>query len=402
LSSPGATTDPDRRIDRPDAVRTPEAAPAKTPASSADVELLGVTKRFGPVVAVDRLDLRIARGAFYSLLGPSGCGKTTTLRMIAGFDQPTEGEVLIAGQPVAGVPPYRRNVNTVFQHYALFPHMDVERNVGYGLRQRGVKGAEESRRVAEALELVRLTGYGRRRTWELSGGQQQRVALARALVNRPTVLLLDEPLGALDLKLRKEMQLELKGLHQVVGITFVYVTHDQEEAITMSDMIVVMRDGRIQQQGPPEDLYERPRNRFVAGFLGLSNFFTGLLAEHDQATGWATVDLAAGLRLRGRLTDIEARPGIGTEVTVAARPERFAVGSRGAGDRSDAAETIVSGRLTQATYLGDQNEYRVETDLGEIVARRQNTMGGEAVASIGPGDPVEVRWQDEANLVLAS
>jgi ABC-type Fe3+/spermidine/putrescine transport system ATPase subunit len=188
----------------------------------------------------------------------------------------------------------------------------------------------------------------------------------------------------------------------VVGITFVYVTHDQEEAITMSDMIVVMRDGRIQQQGPPEDLYERPRNRFVAGFLGLSNFFAGLLAEHDPATGWASVDVAGGLRLRGRLTDLAARPGIGTEVTVAARPERFAVGSRGVGDRSDAAETTVPGRLTQATYLGDQNEYRVETDLGEIVARRQNTMGGEAATSIGPGDPVEVRWRDEANLVLAS
>jgi len=361
-----------------------------------------VTKRFGNVVAVDRLDLRIARGAFYSLLGPSGCGKTTTLRMIAGFDQPSEGEVLIAGQPVAGVPPYRRNVNTVFQHYALFPHMDVERNVGYGLRQRSVTGAEERRRVAEALELVQLTGYGRRRTWELSGGQQQRVALARALINRPTVLLLDEPLGALDLKLRKEMQLELKGLQQVVGITFVYVTHDQEEAITMSDTIIVMHDGRIQQQGSPEDLYERPCSRFVAGFLGLSNFFAGRLAEHDTATGWATVEMAAGLRLRGRLTDPEARPAIGTEVTIAARPERFAVETRGAAGRPDAHETVVPGRLRQATYLGDQNEYRVETDLGEIVARRQNTMGGDGGASIGPGDPVQVRWQDEANLVLAS
>jgi spermidine/putrescine transport system ATP-binding protein len=322
--------------------------------------------------------------------------------MIAGFDQPSEGEILIAGQPVEGVPPYRRNVNTVFQHYALFPHMDVERNVGYGLRQRGIKGPEERRRVAEALDLVRLTGFGRRRTWELSGGQQQRVALARALVNRPTVLLLDEPLGALDLKLRTEMQLELKSLHQVVGITFVYVTHDQDEAITMSDTIVVMRDGRIQQQGLPEDLYERPRNRFVAGFLGLSNFFIGRLVEHDAVSGWASVDVAGGLRLRGRLTDPEARPGAGTEVTIAARPEHFVVGPREPGFPSGGAETVVDGRLTQATYLGDQNEYRVATELGEIVARRQNTMRGEAVASIGPGDPVEVRWRDEANLVLAS
>src|SRR6476659_7921662 len=202
-----------------------------------DVELIGVTKRFGSVVAVDRMNLQIPAGSFTSLLGPSGCGKTTTLRMIAGFEQPNQGEILLAGRPIAGVPPYRRNVNTVFQHYALFPHMDVAQNVGYGLRQKQVGKADEQRRVAEALELVRLGGYGKRRTWEMSGGQQQRVALARALVNRPTVLLLDEPLGALDLKLRKEMQLELKALQREVGITFVYVTHDQEEALTMSDVI---------------------------------------------------------------------------------------------------------------------------------------------------------------------
>ncbi|MEO8437273.1 MAG: ABC transporter ATP-binding protein [Chloroflexota bacterium] len=384
-----------------DPARTSAPAPASA-STPADVELLGVTKRFGPIVAVDRLDLRIARGAFYSLLGPSGCGKTTTLRMIAGFDQPSEGEVLIAGQPVAGVPPYRRNVNTVFQHYALFPHMNVERNVGYGLRQHGVKGPEEHRRVTEALELVRLPGYGRRRTWELSGGQQQRVALARALVNRPTVLLLDEPLGALDLKLRKEMQLELKSLHQTVGITFIYVTHDQEEAITMSDVIVVMRDGRIQQQGPPADLYEQPRNRFVASFIGLSNFFAGRLSEHDPAMAWATVEVAGGRRLRGRLTDPDTCPELGAEVTVAARPERFAVEPRGTGGELIDAETVVPGRLRQATYLGDQSEYRVETDLGEIVTRRQNTMGVEMVAPIGPGDSVDVRWRDEANLVLTS
>jgi spermidine/putrescine transport system ATP-binding protein len=412
LSSPGAITDPAPRFDdrpasthgdgHPPLTSVEHGSIADPAASPADVELQAVTKRFGAVVAVDHLDLRIARGAFYSLLGPSGCGKTTTLRMIAGFDQPTEGEVLIAGRPVAGVPPYRRNVNTVFQHYALFPHMDVERNVGYGLRQHGIKGPEERRRVAEALELVRLTGYGQRRTWELSGGQQQRVALARALVNRPTVLLLDEPLGALDLKLRKEMQLELKSLHEVVGITFVYVTHDQEEAITMSDTIVVMRDGRIQQQGPPAELYERPRNRFVAGFLGLSNFLSGHLLEHDPATGWATVDVSGERRLRGRLTDPDARPVTGTEVTIAVRPERLAVEARGGGSSETAGETLLAGRLRQATYLGDQSEYRVDTDLGEIVTRRQNTMGDEVVASIGPGEPVDVRWRDEANLVLAS
>ena len=254
------------------------AGPDTTEASIPDVEFLDVTKRFGEVVAVDRMNLRIQHGEFYSLLGPSGCGKTTTLRMIAGFEQPTEGEILLAGQPIAGVPPYRRNVNTVFQHYALFPHMNVARNVGYGLRQRKVDKAEETRLVGEALELVRLGGYGTRRIWEMSGGQQQRVALARALVNRPTVLLLDEPLGALDLKLRKEMQLELKSLQREVGITFVYVTHDQEEALTMSDTIVVMRDGRIQQAGGPVELYERPANRFVADFIGTSNFLKGAVA----------------------------------------------------------------------------------------------------------------------------
>jgi spermidine/putrescine transport system ATP-binding protein len=234
-------------IDASQAARPPVADAGRARPDAPDVLISHVTKRFDTVTAVDAMDLSIERGEFYSLLGPSGCGKTTTLRMIAGFEQPTEGEIFLAGQPIAGVPPYQRNVNTVFQHYALFPHMDVAQNVGYGLRQRKVDRREEGRRVAEALELVRLPGYGKRRTWEMSGGQQQRVALARALVNRPTVLLLDEPLGALDLKLRKEMQLELKALQREVGITFVYVTHDQEEALTMSDVIVVIRDGRILQ-----------------------------------------------------------------------------------------------------------------------------------------------------------
>src|SRR5215210_574914 len=256
----------------------------------ADVSLIDVTKRFGEVIAVDRMNLEIPTGSFTSLLGPSGCGKTTTLRMIAGFEQPTAGEILLAGRPIAGVPPYQRNVNTVFQHYALFPHMNVAQNVGYGLRQQKVAKAEETRRVDEALGLVRLSGYGKRRTWELSGGQQQRVALARALVNRPTVLLLDEPLGALDLKLRKEMQLELKALQQEVGITFIYVTHDQEEALTMSDVIVVMNAGHIHQQGTPTDLYERPVNRFVADFIGVSNPIAGALVEHDPASGRGVVE----------------------------------------------------------------------------------------------------------------
>ena len=365
--------------------------------SAADVELIGITKLFGAVRAVDDVSLKIERGSFYSLLGPSGCGKTTTLRMIAGFEQPTDGEILIAGVPVAGVPPYQRHVNTVFQHYALFPHMNVSRNVGYGLRQVGVTKAEERRRVGEALELVRLSGYDERRTWELSGGQQQRVALARALVNRPTVLLLDEPLGALDLKLRKEMQLELKGLQQEVGITFVYVTHDQEEALTMSDVIVVMLDGRIQQQGSPEHLYERPCNRFVAGFIGQSNTIPGTLSDFDSTSRLAVVETASALLLRGRVTDPAATPEIGARVLVAVRPERLelaAADARGAGDG-----TTVPGRVHQGTYLGDQTEYRVDTDLGQLIVRRPHHTGG-GVMAVGPGSSVSVHWRDEANLVL--
>jgi spermidine/putrescine transport system ATP-binding protein len=379
---------------------TPIAAGAAAP----DVEIIGVTKRFGTVTAVDAMNLSIARGTFYSLLGPSGCGKTTTLRMIAGFEQPTEGEIMLAGQPIAGVPPYQRNVNTVFQHYALFPHMDVAQNVGYGLRQRKVGKAEEQRRVAEALALVRLAGYGRRRTWEMSGGQQQRVALARALVNRPTVLLLDEPLGALDLKLRKEMQLELKALQREVGITFVYVTHDQEEALTMSDVIVVMRDGRIQQQGDPTELYERPVNRFVADFIGTSNPLGGKVVSFDDATRRAHVQTDGGLRLTGAVTDPAARPLADAEVTVAIRPEHLLVDPAVATDTAAEAGpgwTVVRGRINQGTYLGDSTEYRVGTDqAGELVIRRQNQLGASTGQGLGPGDPVTVRWHEEANLVL--
>jgi spermidine/putrescine transport system ATP-binding protein len=365
-----------------------------------DVEILDVTKRFGDVTAVDRMNLRIANGEFYSILGPSGCGKTTTLRMIAGFEQPTDGEILLAGKPIAGVPPYRRNVNTVFQHYALFPHMDVAQNVGYGLRQRGTSRTDERRRVGEALALVRLTGYERRRTWEMSGGQQQRVALARALVNRPTVLLLDEPLGALDLKLRKEMQLELKALQREVGITFVYVTHDQEEALTMSDVIVVMRDGLIQQLGDPTELYERPVNRFVADFIGSSNFMSGTVESIGRDGGQVVVRTDRELVLRGWVTDPSASPTIGQSVTVVTRPERLEVAPQGVDGTVD-GWTAVSGRIHQGTYLGDQTEFRVLTDgAGELIVRRQNAMGAGAGQGLGPGDPVTVRWREEANLVL--
>ncbi len=379
------------------------AQPAGAGREAPDVELIDVTKRFGDVVAVDRMTLQIPHSTFLSLLGPSGCGKTTTLRMIAGFEQPTEGEILLDGRPIAGVPPYHRNVNTVFQHYALFPHMDVAQNVGYGLRQKKVRRDEERRRATEALGLVRLTGYEHRRTWELSGGQQQRVALARALVNHPTVLLLDEPLGALDLKLRKEMQLELKALQQEVGITFVYVTHDQEEALTMSDVIVVMLDGRIQQQGSPTDLYERPINRFVANFIGVSNPIRGRIVEFDATTRRAQVESDSGLKLLGEVTDPTARPAAGDEVTVVIRPERLSVGPADESVDGNDGWTSVSGRIHQGTYLGDQTEYRITTgQAGEMIARRQNTSGVGSVSGVGPGDAVVVKWRDDANLVLLS
>jgi spermidine/putrescine transport system ATP-binding protein len=366
-----------------------------------DVELINVTKRFGDVVAVDQLTLNIPQSSFTSLLGPSGCGKTTTLRMIAGFEQPTEGEILLAGRSIAGVPPYHRNVNTVFQHYALFPHMDVAQNVGYGLRQKKIGREDEKKRATEALGLVRLAGYERRRTWELSGGQQQRVALARALVNHPTVLLLDEPLGALDLKLRKEMQLELKALQQEVGITFVYVTHDQEEALTMSDVIVVMRDGRIQQMGGPTELYERPTNRFVADFIGTSNFIPATVVAFDAASRRATVRSARGLTLGGTVTSAGTSPVAGDEVIVAVRPERLDVIPANTDSAAQAGWAQVAGRVDQGTYLGDQTEYRITTDdAGELVARRQNAAGAGGALGVGPGDPVLVRWHEEANLIL--
>ena len=364
--------------------------------------MVGVTKRFGPVVAVDHMNLAIPPASFTSLLGPSGCGKTTTLRMIAGFEQPTEGEIFLAGRPIAGVPPYQRNVNTVFQHYALFPHMDVSQNVGYGLRQRKVEKAEEKRRVGEALELVRLSGYGARRIWEMSGGQQQRVALARALVNRPTVLLLDEPLGALDLKLRKEMQLELKALQQDVGITFVYVTHDQEEALTMSDMIVVMNEGVIQQQGGPEELYEHPVNRFVANFIGSSNPIPGRIVSVEAATRRAVIDSDRGLRLFGQITARDTTPAAGDAVIVAIRPERLRI-EPAATSVEETGWNAVEGTVRQGTYLGDQTEYRVETaQAGEMVVRRQNVAGADNGAGLGPGDRVVISWREEANLVLIS
>jgi len=366
-----------------------------------DVELRGVTRRFGQVTAVDDLTLSIEHGHFYSLLGPSGCGKTTTLRLVAGFEQPDAGTIRIGGVAVEGVPAYRRQVNTVFQHYALFPHFDVAANIAYGLRQRKVTEPERGARVGRALELVRLTGFERRRTWELSGGQQQRVALARALVNEPTVLLLDEPLGALDLKLRKEMQHELKGLQTETGITFVYVTHDQEEALTMSDRLAVMRHGRILQEGTPRTLYEAPVDRFVADFIGISNFFAGSVVGSDPGAAPAAaqagpearpVMVETGTGLRIRATARRDGPAVGERAVVIVRPERIRL--------VPAAAALIPGRLVEATYLGDTIESRVETGaLGMVLVRQQN---GDPAAAVrhAVGDEVGVDWDDAAAFAL--
>src|SRR5215204_2067067 len=343
------------------------------------VELSAVTKRFGEFVAVDDLTLDIYEGEFFSLLGPSGCGKTTTLRMLAGFEEPTEGGISVAGDPMRGVPPYRRPVNTVFQSYAIFPHLNVFDNVAFGLRRAGVKGDELRRRVAEACEMVQLSGFEKRKPTALSGGQQQRVALARALVNRPKVLLLDEPLGALDLKLRKEMQLELKSLQHEVGITFIYVTHDQEEALTMSDRIAVMNEGQVQQVADPPTLYELPRNRFVSDFIGQTNVFSG------------TVESVSGERvtLRTRAgASIEAvAPGetvveAGSEAHATVRPEKVRFG--------DAGDNVVSVRIRQVVYLGVSTQYIAELEGGgTLVLYQQNVHEGS-----GPreGDEVSVVW----------
>jgi spermidine/putrescine transport system ATP-binding protein len=351
------------------------------------VRLSNVSKRFGEFVAVEDLSLDIYEGEFFSLLGPSGCGKTTTLRMIAGFEEPTEGEISVAGQEVQGVPPYRRPVNTVFQSYAIFPHLNVFDNVAFGLRRAGVKGEELRRRVTEACAMVQLEGFEKRKPSMLSGGQQQRVALARALVNRPKVLLLDEPLGALDLKLRKEMQLELKSLQHEVGITFVYVTHDQEEALTMSDRIAVMNEGRVQQVADPTTLYELPRNRFVANFIGQTNVFSG------------TVESIEGERvaLRTRAgTSIEAVTREGIEVEVGAqaqatvRPEKVRFGSTG--------DNVLSVQVRQIAYLGVSTQYITELPDGTTLVLYQQNVHDEGGSRIG--DEVSVVWDARNCLVL--
>jgi spermidine/putrescine transport system ATP-binding protein len=355
------------------------------------IELRRVSKHFGPVVAVDRVSLSVCDGEFFSLLGPSGCGKTTTLRLIAGFELPTEGEVYIGGEPQGETPPYRRPVNTVFQNYALFPHMTVYENVAFGLQMRKVPKAEIRRRVLEALEMVRLPGMENRKPDQLSGGQQQRVALARALVNRPKVLLLDEPLGALDLKLRKAMQLELKDLQHQVGITFIYVTHDQEEALTMSDRIAVMNEGRVLQVGAPEEIYERPATRFVADFIGETNFLEGVVRGGRAGRAVVMVDGELSLHMPA-----ERGVRMNQEVTVAIRPEKISLHA----DPPD--RWAVPGTVQEVIYTGTDTRYLVRlTENASITVRQQNIGVGGAVR-FPVGARVYVHWEPGAARLLTA
>jgi spermidine/putrescine transport system ATP-binding protein len=345
-----------------------------------DIRLIGLTKRFDDVVAVDDISLDIDRGHFFALLGPSGCGKTTTLRMIGGFEEPTEGRIELGGVDVAPLPPYKRDVNTVFQSYALFPHLSIFENVAFGLRRRGVKGGDLRRHVTEALELVGLAGLERRKPRQLSGGQQQRIALARALVNRPRVLLLDEPLGVLDLKLRKEMQLELKRIQHEVEITFVHVTHDQEEAMTMADRIVIMNGGHIEQVGTPSELYERPQTAFVAGFLGASNLLEGTVAGVDR------VKLADGTVVQVPRGALSGRSGT---VQIGVRPEKLRIGGGEANS--------LSGSITESAYIGVSTQYIVDTPAGLVTVYVQNDRPGGQVAT---GERLTLSWSPESTFVV--
>jgi putative spermidine/putrescine transport system ATP-binding protein len=349
-----------------------EAGQPLTPDRPAAVRLERVRKLFGEVVAVADVDLTIAAGEFFSLLGPSGSGKTTTLRMIAGFELPSAGRVILDGQDVTRRPPYERDVNTVFQDYALFPHMDVATNVGYGLMIRRVPRKERTVRIEEALRMVRLEGYDRRRPSQLSGGQRQRVALARALINRPKVLLLDEPLGALDLKLRQEMQIELKRIQREVGITFIYVTHDQEEALAMSDRMAIFNRGLIEQIGTPAEVYERPATAFVAGFVGTSNILTG---------------------------DV-ARAVLGESGTFTVRPEKIHLAE--ADEAVPAGFVVAGGQIRDVVYLGSDTRYHVALDAGgELAVIKQNVATSSMEALARKGNQARLMWDRRHTLPVA-
>ena len=367
----------------PDAARGP----------SRDLRLRGLRKTFGDFVAVDDLDLTIPAGSFFALLGPSGCGKTTTLRMVAGLEVPTSGQVLLGDQDITGLRPYRRPVNTVFQSYALFPHLTIEDNVAFGLRRRGVKDVKGA--VADMLSLVELDGFGRRRPAQLSGGQQQRVAVARALINEPEVLLLDEPLGALDLKLRRQMQLELKHIQDRVGSTFVHVTHDQEEAMTMADTIAVMHRGLVEQLGSPRELYERPATRYVANFLGQSNCLEGRVVEHVVDRGVETTVLD----VQGTLLRLPGRHGSAGRVqSFGVRPEK-AVALAGRGEvRDPALANALRGTVTDVSFTGLSTQYVVRTGWDQDLAVFTQNDGTDVPAV--RGDEVVVAWRPEHSFPL--
>jgi spermidine/putrescine transport system ATP-binding protein len=367
----------------------PDGDGRPTPAGTAsrDLRIERVTKRFGQFVAVDDLTLTIPAGSFFALLGPSGCGKTTTLRMVGGLEEPDQGRILLGEDDLTGRRPYKRPVNTVFQSYALFPHLDVNENVAFGLRRKGVKDVRGQ--VTEMLRVVELEGFGHRKPAQLSGGQQQRIALARALVNRPEVLLLDEPLGALDLKLRRQMQIELKRIQTDVGITFVHVTHDQEEAMTMADTIAVMRDGKVEQLGSPEELYERPATAYVANFLGQSNLLDAVVVETSaEATAVRVHD--AALTLPGR----HGSPG--EHLPVGVRPEKMTIAHAGAVPAGGLNQLVVT--LTDVVFTGLSTQYVVRTSWDqELVVFAQNVGSEERLR---PGTPAVVTWQVGHTFVL--
>jgi len=358
-----------------------------------DVRLDRVSKLFGDAAAVDDLSLDIQEGEFFSMLGPSGCGKTTTLRMIGGFEEPTFGTVYLGGRDVTDLPPYKRDVNTVFQSYALFPHLDVYENVAFGLRRKKVAKDEVDKRVRASMKLVDLVGFEHRKPPQMSGGQQQRVALARALVNRPKVLLLDEPLGALDLKLRKQMQLELKTIQKEVGITFVYVTHDQEEAMTMSDRFAVMRRGKIEQIGGPEEVYENPATEFVAGFLGASNLLDGDVKE--TTNGRTSILLSTGELVQASADRIAQ--GVGPAVKVGVRPEKITIVQDDANPPDD--KNAITGLLRMSTYIGVNYQYKVEGPGGETLTVYEQNLGASG-SHPQPGQKVRLEWLPEHTFVV--